>query len=86
MNTKILQKCVEELNKEQPNLSYIKGMLETLIEMTTVQPFFTSPIGSTTNTIQLTPSLTSYANAKADEEEGSGLLAAYTAGLPAQLQ
>ena len=34
MNTKILQKCVDELNKEQPNIPYIKGILETLIEVT----------------------------------------------------
>jgi hypothetical protein len=31
MNTSILQKCVEELDKETPSIPYIKGMLETLI-------------------------------------------------------
>lgn len=31
MNTQILQKCLDELKKEQPNIEYIKGMLETLI-------------------------------------------------------
>lgn len=33
MNTKILQKCVEALNSEKPDISYIRGMLETLIEI-----------------------------------------------------
>lgn len=34
MQNSILQKCVDELNKENPDLSYVKGMLETLIAMT----------------------------------------------------
>lgn len=33
MNTSILQKCLAELQKETPDLSYIRGMLETLIDM-----------------------------------------------------
>lgn len=33
MNTKILQKILEELNKEIPSIDYLKGMVETLIEM-----------------------------------------------------
>lgn len=33
MNTNILQKCIEELKKESPDLSYIKGMLETLVDI-----------------------------------------------------
>lgn len=33
MNTNILKKCLEELSKEGPKLDYIRGMLETLIEM-----------------------------------------------------
>lgn len=33
MNTKILQKCLEELKKDKPDLSYLRGTLETLIEM-----------------------------------------------------
>ena len=33
MHTSILQKCVEELKKENPNISYLLGMLETVIEM-----------------------------------------------------
>lgn len=33
MNITTLQKCVEELKKETPNISYVLGMLETVIEM-----------------------------------------------------
>ncbi len=32
MNRKILQKVLDELAKEKPDLSYIRGMLETLLE------------------------------------------------------
>lgn len=38
MNTKILQKCLDELKKEQPNVDYIRGMLETLVEMGDTAP------------------------------------------------
>lgn len=33
MQTNILQKVIDELNREMPRLDYIKGMLETLVEM-----------------------------------------------------
>lgn len=33
MQTNILQKCVDELGKESPKLDYVRGMLETLIEI-----------------------------------------------------
>ncbi len=33
MNTNILNKCIEELKKDTPDLSYLRGMLETLMEM-----------------------------------------------------
>ena len=32
-NTTILIKCVDELKKDTPNISYILGMLETVIAM-----------------------------------------------------
>ena len=39
MNTTILQKCLDILNSEAPDLSRVKGILETLIEMSSqVQP------------------------------------------------
>lgn len=33
MNTAILQKCVDELKKEQPDIRYILGILETVIDI-----------------------------------------------------
>ncbi len=33
MNTGILRKVLEELEKESPRLDYIRGMVETLVEM-----------------------------------------------------
>jgi hypothetical protein len=35
MNTTTLQKCVDELKKESPDIRYILGMLETYIELNT---------------------------------------------------
>lgn len=31
MQTKVLIRCLEELNKDKADLSYVKGMLETII-------------------------------------------------------
>ena len=31
-NKKVLRKCLEELEKPEPNISYIRGMLEVLCE------------------------------------------------------
>ena len=33
MNTNILQKCLQELNKDKPDISYAKGILETFISL-----------------------------------------------------
>lgn len=41
MNTKILQKCVEELKKDTFSKEYVLGMLETLIEMQDTTPKYT---------------------------------------------
>lgn len=38
MNTKILQKILDELKTEHPRLDYVIGMLETLIEMVGESP------------------------------------------------
>ncbi len=32
-NTKILTKCIDALKGDKPDLSYVRGMLETLVEM-----------------------------------------------------
>jgi hypothetical protein len=33
MNTKILQKVLEELQKNKPRLDYVRGMIESLVDM-----------------------------------------------------
>lgn len=33
MNTKILQKILDELSKETPDISYVKGILQTLLDL-----------------------------------------------------
>lgn len=33
MNKNILQKCIDALKNEKPNIDYVLGMLETLVEM-----------------------------------------------------
>ena len=38
MSPKILQKILEELNKEKPSIDYMKGMVETLMEMSGASP------------------------------------------------
>ena len=43
MNTSILQKCLDELQKENPKLDYIRGMIETIIEMSTPYPIKITP-------------------------------------------
>lgn len=47
MNNKILQKCLDEVNKETPDLSYIKGMLETLLAFSgSVEPSNKGVVGN----------------------------------------
>ncbi len=38
MNNNILKKALEELSKDSPKLDYVRGMLETLIEITEAKP------------------------------------------------
>ncbi len=33
MNTQILQKCLSELDKSEPRIDYVRGMLETLVSL-----------------------------------------------------
>jgi len=56
MITSILQKCLDELVKESPDLSYIRGMLEVLLAtqpQQTKQVFMASPAQQ--NTAQSSP-------------------------------
>lgn len=44
MNTPILKKCIEELQKESFRKDYVLGMLETLVEMqSSIQPIGLAP-------------------------------------------
>lgn len=49
MNTLILEKCLQELNKDKPDISYVKGILETFISLNAsgtesyVEPRMTKP-------------------------------------------
>lgn len=87
MNTKVLTKCLEELSKESPNIEKVIGMLETIIEMSSSQPI---SLGSQYPSFSMPTPI--YAGTNATnvnipiEEEGSGLLAAYAGGLPANIQ
>ena len=33
MNNKTIQKAIDELKKDTPNISYVLGMLETIVEL-----------------------------------------------------
>lgn len=48
MNTKLIKKCIDELDAEKPRLDYLKGILETLYEIessaTTISGTTTFPI------------------------------------------
>ncbi len=50
MNTKILQKCLDELNKQPFKIDKVIGMLETMIEMSGETPIVTlrQPFSSST--------------------------------------
>ena len=46
MQKNILQKALDELNKETPNIEKVKGMLETLVEMDSPSPVYTPLVPS----------------------------------------
>ena len=61
MNTTTLQKCVTELKKESPNIQYVLGMLETIIEMsgqTISIPLNNNPTGFASYATATTPNIT----------------------------
>lgn len=93
MNNKILQKCVDELQKESPKIDYVLGMLESVIEMTTTSTTYTghgyaTPTpGYGTVTIPLgIPTGTATTKSTEVDEEGSGLLKTYLDGPIATLK
>lgn len=82
MNTTILSKCIAELKSECPDLSYIKGMLETLIEMGQVPVYppisIPAPIYPYQSPMPLVTPVYSELNTTPDE--GSGLVKQYENG------
>ena len=51
MNTSILVKVLNALNENEPNISYIKGMLETVIEMSGSNPIVEVPKSTFTRSV-----------------------------------
>lgn len=50
MNVNVIRKCLDELVKAEPRLDYLRGMLETLIELnetTYTTAGFVAPVVST---------------------------------------
>lgn len=91
-NSKVLQKCVEELSKPTPNIDKVIGILETVIEMGESQQTTYPSIPYYPNTQPAYPGMPNpvYSSTATNanipiEEEGSGLLAAYAGGLPADI-
>lgn len=65
MNITTLTKCVEELKKETPNISYVLGMLETVIEIH----------GGQTIVTQIPSSISTITSKNTVVSSGSGLVA-----------
>lgn len=87
MNTTILTKCIEELKKDAPNISYIQGMLETLLELGGANQTRDLPPYSPYQQPQFTMPQPIYTATNASvpvEEEGSGLVSLYN-GNPGQI-
>jgi len=45
MNTKALQKCIDELKQKEPNIQYVLGVLETVVGMDDIVPNSAIPLG-----------------------------------------
>lgn len=57
MHSKILEKCLVELQKPEPKLDYVRGMLETLIDLDSkdvTTPIINPTYGQTTSTADST--------------------------------
>lgn len=84
MNTKILQKCVDELKQDKPKIDYVLGMLESVIELSGATVL---PVNNTLHVQNFQKETISATGSDfGDLGEGSGLLAAYNAGPVATLK
>lgn len=77
MNTNVLSKCVDELKKDTPNIQYVLGMLETIIEMSGG----TRPVDIKSSVVKVPVASV----VKADEEEFNEVLDKYVGGKTGQL-
>lgn len=75
MNTKILQKCIDSLSSPTPDISYIKGMLETLMELSGNSPVYSSTMSGVANVPN--PSITPEEIQEDIDNGGSGIVALY---------
>lgn len=88
MNTQILNKCIEELKKDKPDLSYLRGILETLVDSVPGQAVTVSSFG-TTNTppMELISTTDAQSFKLTDEEkEQYEFMRRYNTGPVAELQ
>lgn len=75
MSTTVLQKCVEELKKEKPDIRYVLGILETFIDMTSAPLYYADREG-----IKPFPVAKVASQVDKVDEEQSALARAYTHG------
>lgn len=75
MSRKIIEKCLEELSNKKPNVAYIKGMLEAILEMSPSVNLNSGVIPMMNKQVLVAPELT-------DEEREANSLAVRYAGGP----
>lgn len=68
MNTSILVKCIDELKNDKPNLDYIRGILETFVELN-VGSFNNSNIIQSTRGAELKPQVVEKTDEQREQEE-----------------
>lgn len=81
MNTKALQKCVEELKTDKPRIDYVVGILETLIDTA----FSVSGSPTSTYSPPLAPTISSVPIIRTEsisDEETNETLDKYLGGVP----
>lgn len=82
MNTTILSRCITELQQEKPDISYIRGALETLLEMSAPPPALPMPYAGMTPHYTLENDPNVKRTESVADEEIDATTAAYLAGGP----
>ncbi len=93
MNTNLLKKCIDSLNSERPDLSYVKGILEALMESSgTVGSTSTYILPGQTNVPYINPNMvyastgTAPQNVDAIDEKIDEVAQLYVGGRVAPIQ